>query len=191
LGLAAIGALGVACRGSTDTTTPSTSGGSHTAGEVKDGKYEVCSADQYQGDSHLNLWDEIEIRKGEPVSNVVFTTYNPPRKAPPGKEDAARSMSKPSAESVPMITCCSGERLGGTKAFAHQGKPVLHAVVIENAPKGERESQCTREPLLTIRFCSPTRDDKGSEAWSCGDHRNPHGGDVHAQPQAVGGGGSG
>src|SRR5262245_31587439 len=95
--LLAIFAIGPACK-------PAGTGGTGSKGEVRDGRYEVCSVDEYQGGSHLNLWDQIEIKKGTPVSTVKFTMYEPPLKAP--EEAQAMSASRPNAEVVPMITCC-------------------------------------------------------------------------------------
>jgi hypothetical protein len=176
----AIFAIGPACK-------PPGTGGSEGTGAVKDGPYEVCSVDEYAGGTHLNLWDQIEIKTGKPVSAVKFTMYDPPLKAPlpraEGEAAPAMSASKPNAEVVPMITCCGGEQLGGTKAFIHEGRPVLHAVIIENAAGEHNPGKCTREPLLTIKFCSPAKDDSNGAAWECRHGSSPHGGDVHAQPQ--------
>jgi hypothetical protein len=155
---------------------------SRSTGVVEDGVYKVCKVEKYpkMGGSdkkptgpHLELMlnDPIEIRKGlpdDPVGRVIFR--------PEGKKEAA----------LTVIKCCEGQRLGATMAFEHQKdkektKSVLHAIIIENVPKESRPKECPLKQVIVVRYCYPTYDDEGARGWSCGEDKNTHGGDVHAQ----------
>ncbi|HKE44927.1 MAG TPA: hypothetical protein VKB41_10375 [Steroidobacteraceae bacterium] len=191
LTLVAVAALGPACWGH-DEAAPaaSTAAGSGSTGAVRDAKYIVCSVGYPEpsaaADSHLGLGDEIEIRKGKLITNVKFTVYNPARWTSIKEMLAAKGATRPVAarsELVPLLTCCGGDRLGGQMGFLHKEQRATHFVVIENTPASEGKPQgCVRDtPIITVKFCYPGRDDKGAEGWAC-EGRNPHQGDVHAQP---------
>jgi hypothetical protein len=163
---------------------------------IADGDYEICDTtemgepkegvrpDMPTGLHGLKLWDEIGIRKGEFVSNVVFRLYKEPEQDP-----KRRQQMKPDTVPVPMVTCCGGERLGATMGFKHQKKgdkepkDRVHAIFMENVPTASY-GKCTGEPIILITFCYPTYDDNGERGWMCRD-RKAHGGDVHAQPLTI------
>jgi hypothetical protein len=190
--LVAVAALGPACWGHEE-ATPAGAASKNSSNGVREGRYEVCSVDRNAGDSHLSLWDQIEIQRGEPVSNVRFTVYNPRRPASARQEAAQKTMTReqfqPKRELVPLLTFGSGAILGGTMTFLHNEQRVTHFVVITNAEPSAYPKDCKpyeNKPVITIRFCYPASGDEGKGGWSCGGHepspRNPHGGDVHAQP---------
>jgi hypothetical protein len=169
---------------------------SQPKGVVEDGEYEVCDVN-YAGEPKmgasekkptgphikLSLWDEIEVRKGgtqAPVGSTIFKHF--------AKEEPDRSKRKdlkPQETALTTLNCCEGQRLGATMAFEHQKdkdkpKSALHAIIIENLPKGVNPGKCKAEPIIVVQFCYPTYDDGGARGWTCED-KNPHGGDVHAQ----------
>jgi hypothetical protein len=181
--LVAVGALGPACWGHEEATPGGA--GSYKGTPVRDGKYLVCSVDKYSDDpkdsdpkySHLSLRDVIEIKvnKDAPVSSVRFTVFNPPRASV--RDEASQSKS----EVVPMLTCCGGERLGGSMTFLHREQRQTHFVYIENTDPKDKPEECTHKIVVTIRFCYSDLDAKGTEGWTCKASPNTHGGDVHAQ----------
>ena len=70
--------------------------------------------------------------------------------------------------------------------FEHQKgkdkpKNALHAIIIQNVAKERRPAQCTHEHVIVVQYCYPTLDDEGKGGWTCGEDKNPHGGNVHAQ----------
>jgi hypothetical protein len=185
LTLVAVAALGPACWGHEDATPA----GTYKGTPVRDGKYVVCSTDNYSKDSksHLSVGDVIEIKvnKDAPVSSVRFTMFNPPR-ASARDEASQKAMaqlpaSQSKSELVPMLTCCGGERLGGVMTFLHYEQRQSHFVYIENTAPAQKPTDCKRESVVTIRFCYPGRDAKGAEGWTCDASPNTHGGDVHAE----------
>jgi hypothetical protein len=134
----------------------------------------------------LSLWDEIDIKKGgaeAPVGSVAFRHF-----AKEVQDGEKRKQQKPQEETaLAMINCCNGERLGATMGFEHQKdkdkpKSALHAIIIENAAVGTYDTRsCPRKRVIVVRYCYPTYDDEGTRGWTCGEDKNTHGGDVHAQ----------
>jgi hypothetical protein len=163
---------------------------SQSAGVVADGVYDVCDVEKDEKEaktagSHLTLhrYDEVDVNKGEKakVGSVIFRHFD--------KEVKDREKRKPLKRdeiTLPVVNCCEGQRLGATMGFEHrknsQAKNALHAILIENAPTGSYDTDaCPRKPVIVIQYCYPTDDDKATSGYTCGEDRNTHGGDVHAQ----------